>query len=134
VSSFLWWIGLYNVVGSVALVLSLHEKLAEQALVKIFQVIVAPYSHGRHGRMWIWWALTSNLALGAIMVQAAHWPHEVQQGVTASVIGVYGIMAVVIAIAAVRPGDRWRAYGIVATLVLWSAQISWGAYGLATSQ
>ena len=83
--------------------------------------------------MWIWWALTSNLALGAIMVQAASWPREVQQGVTASVIAVYAIMAVVIAAAAIRPRDRWRAYGIVATLVLWIAQIGWGAYGLATS-
>ncbi len=132
-SSFLWWIGLYNAIAPLALVLFLNEKLAEKALVKVFQVILAPYSHGRHGQMWIWWSLTSNLGLGLIMVQAASWPREAQQGVTASVIAVYAIMAVVITIAAIRPADKWRAYGIVATLVLWIAQIAWGAYGLATT-
>jgi hypothetical protein len=82
--------------------------------------------------MWLWWALTSNLALGAIMVQAARWPHDVQQGITVSVISVYAIMGFVTLVAALRPGDRWRAYGINATLVLWIAQIGWGAYGLAS--
>jgi hypothetical protein len=131
-SSFLWYIGWYNVVGSLALVFALRPKLAEKLLVQVFQVVIAPYSHGTHGRMWIWWAMTSNLGLGIIMVQAASWPHEVQQGVTAAVIVVYAIMAIVL-VAATQIPARWRAYGLWSTLVLWIAQIGWAAYGLATS-
>jgi hypothetical protein len=130
-TSFLFWIGLYNVLGSVLLVAFLHERFAEKLLVKVFQVVIAPYSHGTHGRMWIWWALTSNLALGLIMVLASRWPREVQQGVTAVVISVYAVMTIVLVAATLIPA-RWRAYGIFATVVLWLAQIGWGAYGLTT--
>lgn len=132
-TGFLWYIGWYNTVGPLILIAFLNPKFAETMLVKVVQVAIAPYSHGTHGGVWIWWALTSNIGLGAVMVQAASWPVEMQRGVTAAVIGVYAVMLLVVVAAAIRPADRWRRYGIWSTIGLWVAQIGWGSYGLATA-
>jgi hypothetical protein len=83
--------------------------------------------------MWIWWALTSNMGLGAIMVFAAGWPREMQQAVTYIAIGVYAAMLLVVIATAIRPGERWRPSGLWFTFGLWVAQIGWAAYGLAIS-
>jgi hypothetical protein len=125
---FLFDIGIYNVIGSILLVFLLSEKHAEKVLGTWLQLLAVPYSHGEHGRMWIWWALSTNVALGALMVLASRWPVAIQREVTIVVIVAYAIMLAV-NLAAMR-SPRYRRKGLWANVVLWVAQIGWGAYGL----
>jgi hypothetical protein len=127
--SFLLYIGAYNFIGSLVLPVFLKPALAQKVLGdKGLQVLGQPYDHGAHGPMWIWWAMMTNLGLALIMVLASSWPLEPQRGVTEAVIVVYAI-GCVCCVGALR-SPRYRKSGIIACLVLWIAQIAWGAIGL----
>jgi hypothetical protein len=131
VSGFLLWIGLYNVLGALFVLAFLRPPFAQKVLGTWLQLLGVAYSHGEHGPLWIWWASLTNLALGAIMMLASRWPAEPQQGITVVVVAVYAIMSVVALFAA--RSRRYAAKGIYGTLVLWVAQIAWGAIGFARS-
>lgn len=127
-TSFLWWIGAYNTLGSLFLIALTRESFANTVLAKWVHVITVPYTHGSHGRMWIWWSVTCNLGVGAIMMLASRWPRAMQVEVTTVVVAIYSIMLVVAAVAMRLPG--WSAKGIAGTLVLWVGQIAWGVVAL----
>ena len=129
--SFLLWVGLYNVVGSLALIALLREAYAEKVLGKWLQLLGVPYSHGDHGRMWIWWSMCTNLGLGALMMLASRWPTAMQREVTIVVVAVYAIMLGVLVAATRSP--RYRASGLWGTAMLWVAQIAWGCIGIASA-
>lgn len=127
-TSFLWWIGSYNFLGSLVLILLVHERSADLVLRKVTEVVAVPYEHGLFGRMWLWWAASTNLFLGAIMVRAAGWPDQPQREVVIASLGVYGLMYVVMAVG-MRP-PKYSRRGAIALHVLWLAQIGWGSYTL----
>ena len=124
---FLLWIGLYNVLGAVLLASLYAEKWADTVLRKATEIIAAPYQHGPFGRMWLWWAATSNLFLGAVMVLATRWEAAVQKEVILLVLGTYVLMYLVMLFGARKP--RYGR-GIYVTHFLWLGQIAWGAWAL----
>lgn len=70
---FLLYIGLYNILGAF-LMMSMHsEKIADSLLRKFTEIIAQTYTQGPFGRLWLWWAATTNLFLGAIMLLATRW-------------------------------------------------------------
>ena len=75
----------------------------------------------------MWWAATTNLFLGAIMILASRWPLELQREVTIAVIAVYAIMYLVCTIGGRRP--PWGR-GVLSLHVLWPAQMAWGLWAL----
>jgi hypothetical protein len=132
VRTFLLYIGAYNALGSFVLLAFLSQRRAQLVLGKWLQVLGQPYDHGAHGPMWILWSMMTNLGLGAAMVLASRWPSEVaQRDITIVALGVYAI-GVIVALAAMR-SPRYRVSGLVACVVLWLAQIGWGAYAVATA-
>ena len=67
-NNFLLWIGIYNVLGALLLMALNSEKISDTVLRKYTEIIKEPYSHGAFGQLWLWWAATSNLFLGMVMV------------------------------------------------------------------
>lgn len=126
--SFLWWIGAYNALGSLAVLVCLRQRWGETLLGKWLQVLAEPYDHGAHGALWVWWAATANLFLGLVMMAATRWPATAQREVTWLVLGLYVVMLLVAVASLWSP--RWRRKGVAACLVLWPAQIAWGAVAL----
>jgi len=127
VKAFLLWIGAYNAFGSLVVLLCLRQTTGDTVLRRVLQMLAVPYDHGAHGPLWIWWAATSNFALGAIMVLASRWSDVgAQRDVTAAVVGAYVAMLIV-AVAAVR-SPRYRLSGLVSCYVLWLLQIGWGVH------
>jgi hypothetical protein len=132
VGTFLLVIGAYNAFGSLVLLAFLSKPRAELVLGKWLQVLGEPYDHGAHGPMWIWWSMMTNLGLGIAMVLASRWRSGVEQrDITIVALGVYAI-GVFVAAAGLR-SPRYRVSGLVACIVLWLAQIGWGAYAVATA-
>jgi hypothetical protein len=130
--SFLLYIGAYNALGSFVLLVFLSQRRAELVLGKWLQVLGQPYDHGAHGPMWILWSMMTNLGVGAAMVLASRWPAGAEQRDIALVaLGVYAI-GVFVALAGMR-SPRYRVSGLVACVVLWVAQLGWGAYAVATA-
>jgi hypothetical protein len=127
-TSFLWWIGWYNFLGSIVLALMYHERLADFMLRKVTEVVLVPYEHGAFGRMWLWWAASTNLFLGAIMLRAASWSPEPQREVAIAIVAVYVLMYLVMAIGMRPPKYSWR--GAVGLHVLWLLQIGWGGWSI----
>ena len=125
-TSFLFWIGLYNFTSVLLVAFAIWPSFADRFLSQWIEVTVPPYDVGRHGALWVWWSATSNLFLAAIMMLASRWPAEVQREVIYAVVAVYGLMLVP-AVAALGSRDYNRR-GIFAVFFLWPAQIAWGIY------
>jgi hypothetical protein len=129
-AAFLWWIGLYNLFGSLVLAAMHQRAFADFMLRRATEVIAEPYEHGAFGRLWLWWAAATNAFLGAIMIRAATWPAPQQRDVAVGAIGVYAIMYVVVIVGARRP--KYSPRGVAALHVLWLAQIGWGVWSVWT--
>lgn len=125
---FLLWIGLYNLLGPLLLVAMHDERIADAVLRRGTEIVGEPYTHGRFGRLWLWWAATVNAFLGAIMVLATRWPSTAQREVCVAVLVVYVAMYAVCAIGARRRPPWGR--GALSIHILWPAQIGWGAWAL----
>ncbi len=121
--TFLHWIGAYNVVGPVVLMLMHRDAVADLVLRRATETVTVPFVHGMGSRMWLWWAASTNLFMGVIMVRAASWPPDVQREVIAGAVCVYAIMLAVLVVAH-RAGGMGR--GVWVTYGLWVAQIAWG--------
>jgi hypothetical protein len=128
--TFLWWIGLYNVVGAPVLAAMHYERFADFMLRRGTEVVAEPYTHGRFGRMWLWWAASTNLFLGAVMMLATRWPPGAQREVSFGVIGVYAAMYLVVIFGA--RGPRYGR-GVYTLYALWLAQIAWGVWAVWTT-
>jgi len=89
VEDFLRWVGAYNVLGALLLMLMHFDRVADVALRVVTEVVPQPYRHEGYARMWLWWAAMTNLFLGVVMVRAADWPPSVQREVIVCAIGVY---------------------------------------------
>ena len=122
---FLFYIGLYNVLGALLLVSLNSQKLSETLLRKYTEIINEPYSHGPFGRMWLWWAATSNLFLGLTMVISSRWPKEIQKEIIVLVLITYSLMYTVMLFGGKKPK---YGRGIYVTHILWLSQIAWGLY------
>lgn len=129
-TSFLFWIGLYNVTSIVLIAFAIWPSFAGTFLSKWIEVTVPPYDVGRHGALWVWWSAMSNIFLAAIMVLATRWPANVQREVIYAVVAVYGAMLVP-AIAALW-SRNYNRRGIFAVFFLWPAQMAWGIYAAVT--
>jgi len=129
---FLLYIGAYNAIGSLVLLLFLSQRKAELVLGKYLQVLARPYDHGTYGPLWVLWSMMTNLGVGVAMVLASRWPHaDPQRDIALVAIGVYAI-GLIMAFAGLRSAN-YRKSGILACIVLWIAQIAWGVYGVASS-
>jgi hypothetical protein len=124
---FLFWIGLYNLLGSFLLMAMHHEPLAAWVMRRGTEMVSEPYEHGRFGLLWLWWAATGNCFLGAVMLLATRWPPEAQREVCICVIALYAIMYVVCVAGGRKP--PWGR-GVYSLHVLWPAQIAWGVWAL----
>lgn len=127
-AAFLLWIGLYNLLGSLLLMAMHDQRLADWLLSKGTQMVSEPYEHGRFGRLWLWWAATSNMFLGAVMMLASRWPTDIQREVTIMALAVYAIMYVVCIVGG-RKRPPWGP-GVASLHVLWPAQMAWGVWAL----
>ena len=118
---------MYNVTGALLLMLLNSEKIADTILRKYTEIINDPYSHGPFGRLWLWWASTSNLFLGIVMILSSRWHETAQKEVIIVAITTYAIMYLVMII-----GGRKPKYGrgIIVTHALWILQISWGIWAI----
>lgn len=125
--NYLFWIGLYNLVGALVMMAMLSERCADLLLRRATEIITTRYTHGEYGKLWLWWASTTNAFLGGVMCCAVAWPQEAQQQVIVGSMGVYALMygALVIGGRAPRYGR-----GVVVAHVLWLAQLGWGGYAL----
>jgi hypothetical protein len=128
-AAFLWWIGLYNLSGSLVLMAMHDTRVADWVLRKGTEMVSEPYEHGRFGRLWLWWSATTNAFLGAVMMLASRWPSDIQREITIAVLGVYAIMYVVCILGG-RKRPPWGR-GVSSLHVLWQAQIAWGIWALA---
>ena len=72
--------------------MAMHDdRVADFFLRRAAEVVPAPYRHEGYARMWLWWAATTNLFLGVVMVRAARWPVDILREVTLGAVGVYAI-------------------------------------------
>jgi len=129
---FLWWIGLYNVVGAVVLAFMHQEGFADYMLRRVTGVLAEPYTHGAFGRLWLWWASSVTLFLGGIMMLATRWGPVAQREVSMGVITVYAMMYLVLIFGA--HGHRYSRKGVLTLHVLWLAQIIWGVWSVWTAR
>ena len=120
---FLFWIGMYNVLGALLLMLLNSQKISDSILRKYTEIINEPYSHGPFGRMWLWWAATSNLFLGMVMVLSLRSSLLAQKEVIILVLMTYILMYFVMVFGGKKPK---YGRGIYVTHILWLAQITWG--------
>jgi ABC-type xylose transport system permease subunit len=127
---FLWWIGWYNALTPLVLCAMHDERVADVVMRRVTEVAAEPYEHGPFGRLWLWWAASTNAALGAIMVLATRWPTNSQREVAIAALGVYAVMYLVMVFGARKP--RYGR-GIYTVHVLWIAQLGWGAWALWSS-
>lgn len=125
-ASFLSWIGLYNLLGSVLLMAMYYDPVADFVLRKGTEVVSEPYRHEGYARMWLWWAAITNVFMGVVMWRAAGWPVDVQREVTLYAVAVYflGWLAVVFKMKSPRYArGRWALHP------LWLGQMAWGLWG-----
>ncbi len=127
-SHFLFWIGLYNLLGSCVLFAMHDERVADWVMRRGIEVVDVPYQHGPFGRLWLWWAATANAFMGAVMVLATRWPAVVQREVCVAVVALYAVMYVVCAIGG-RSRPPWGR-GALSIHVLWPPQMAWGLWAL----
>ncbi len=126
-STFLFAVGAYNLVGAVVLAAMLADPVLDLVLRRLTEIAAEPVAHGPWSRLWLGWAAAVNLFLGFVMLRAAAWPAALQREVTAAALAVYLLMTVLLVAGARRPGlgrGRWI------TLALWLAQLGWGAWAL----
>ncbi len=124
-NNFLLWIGIYNVLGALLLMALNSEKISDTVLRKYTEIINEPYSHGPFGQLWLWWAATSNLFLGLVMVLSTRWSDLAQKEVAILAVATYVLMYLVLII-----GGRKPKYGrgIYVAHILWLFQIGWGLW------
>lgn len=122
---FLWWIGLYNVVGVLVLAAMHSERFADTVLRRATEIVAVPYTHGEFGRLWLWWATSANLFLGSVMMLSTRWGHQAQREVTLAAVAVYAVMYLVMIFGGKKPK---YGNGIYVTHGLWIAQITWGLW------
>ncbi len=126
-TSFLWWIGLYNLLGPLVLGAMHDERVANFVLRRATEVVAVPYEHGAFGRMWLWWAATTNGFVGAVMMLATRWPEAAQREVALCAFAVYAVLYVVLWVGG--RGEKWGR-GVPVVHGLWLAQLTWCAWGL----
>lgn len=126
-TNFLLYIGIYNVIGALLLVFMNSEIIADKVLRKYTEIISIKYSHGPFSKLWLWWAASSNLFLGMIMILSTRWNEQIQKEVIMIAIGVYVIMYLVMIFGAKKPK---YGRGIIVTHLLWIFQITWGSWTL----
>ena len=126
-STFLFTIGAYNLVGAIVLAAMLADPVLDLVLRRLTEVATAPVAHGPWSRLWLGWAAAVNLFLGFVMLRAAAWPAALQREVTAAALAVYLLMTALLVAGARRPG---LGRGLWITLALWLAQLGWGAWAL----
>lgn len=124
---FLFWIGLYNIFGAILLMGCHFEKIGDSLLRRFTEIIQIPYEHGPFGRMWLWWAASTNFFLGGIMVLASRWENGIQREIIYLTLITYIIMYLVMIFGAKKPK---YGRGIFVTHLLWLGQISWGIWSV----
>jgi len=129
-AQFLFWIGTYNVIGSIMLACCLHAGAADLILRRMTYMVSDPYVHGAFSRTWMLWAASVNLGLGVVMMYASRWGVEPMRVVTLASVAGYAI--VLIAAITVSGNPKWGP-GLYVGYVLWTAQIGWGVWGFAKS-
>ena len=88
-TSFLTYVGWYNLLGPVLLFALQSERIADLVLRRGTEILAQPYAHGPYGRLWLWWTAGANGALGFVMVRAVGWPRDAQNDVVVAALFVY---------------------------------------------
>lgn len=121
--AFLWFIGLYNILGSIVILSFLKENIADKILREWAELIVQPYEHGKHGGIWIIFSCLGVLYLGIMNILALHWDQEVIHGIIISDVIIYALYSIFL-IYAFKFENSGR--GLWIALILALVQLFWG--------
>jgi|ETNmetMinimDraft_1059919.scaffolds.fasta_scaffold143309_2 hypothetical protein len=125
--AFLWFIGLYNILGSIVILSFSKENIADKILREWSELIVQPYDHGKHGGVWIIFSCLGILYLGIINILAVNWDQEVIRGIIISDVIIYALYSTLV-IYAFKFENSGR--GLWIALILALAQLFWGIFQL----
>ena len=125
--AFLWFIGLYNILGSIVILSFLKENLADKMLREWAELIIQPYEHGKYGGIWIIFSCLGFLYIGIINILAVNWNQDAFLRVVLSDVIIYGFYSAFI-IYAFKFENSGR--GLWIALILALAQLFWGIYQL----
>ncbi len=108
-----------------------------------------PYTHGRHGRLWLLWAALANGLLAYLMIRASdssafemtysfygrRYSPPAQRDLCGGVATLYAALYATMCARCRpwRPDEQTWGKGIYVCHVLWLPQIMWGALGAATA-
>ena len=124
---FLTWIGGYNLLGAPLLFAMLDPRVADFVLRRGTEIVTEPVTHAGLARLWLWWAASAQIFVGAVMLLVRRWPTEAQREVVLCALALYGAMYVSLVVGGRRPGFG---RGVYVTHGLWLGQIAWGAWAL----
>lgn len=88
-STFLYTIGLYNLIALPALAAMLSHHMGDTFLRRWCQLICQPYELGRHGPLWLWWSILCTAFFGWVNVRAASWPAIAQRDLVIADLALY---------------------------------------------
>ena len=124
---FLLYIGIYNALGLPLLGAMTDERAANFLLRTATEVLTEKIELTLEAKLFLWWAATTNGALGALMLLSRGFPPLAQVQVAACVVGVYFLMWLVMLAGARGPRfgrGIWVCHG------LWIGQMAWGAWAI----
>ena len=124
-SYFLYFVGYWNLLGSIVLYLMVNEAIADRVLRQWTEIIAHSYSVGKYGTMWLWWAATTNLFFGLVNIFAAAWEPSAKTVILYGDLFVYGILLVP-ALAALQ--DESYSKGLFINILLGIFWILWALY------
>jgi hypothetical protein len=126
---YLTCIGVLNLVVAAVLLGAVNEWFADGILRRWTRMIPrdTPYTHGPHGRLWIWWAIIGSSFFASINLLASNWPPEAAEFIVIADVAWYSAFEF-LAICGSLSG-RFGS-GMYVAHVLWVGQGGWGVYVL----
>ena len=128
-STYLACIGILNLLVAAVLLGAVYEPFADGVLRRWTRMIPrdTPYTHGPHGRLWIWWAIIGSSFFATMNLLASSWPPELASLIVSADVFWYGAFEF-LAICGSLSG-RFGS-GMYVAHILWIGQGGWGIYVL----
>lgn len=124
---FLWALGFWNLIGSIALYLMLNEAIADRILRTWTETITHPYDAGKYGSLWLFWAATTNTFFGFVNLVATQWELASKIAIIYGDLFAYGVFLLPLLVV-LRNENYGR--GLYITMLLGIFWIGWAIYCL----